>query len=55
MSLKLTIFLLVQSLSIQRLVVLHNHRRPKLSVRESQQRYEDLYGHPDKKPLSSVW
>ena len=27
-----------------------NHRRPKLSVRESQQKYKDLYGNPDKRP-----
>lgn len=26
------------------------HRRPKLSVRESQQKYKHLYGNPDKRP-----
>ena len=26
------------------------HMRPKLSVKESQQKYKDLYGNPDKRP-----
>ena len=26
------------------------HRRPKLSLRESQQKYKDLYGNPGKSP-----
>ena len=27
-----------------------DHRRPKLSVRESQQKYKELFENPDKRP-----
>ena len=28
----------------------YQHRRPKLSGKESQQKYKDLYGNPNKRP-----
>ena len=33
---------------------LTDHRLPKLSVRESQQKYKDLYGNPDKRPENII-
>ena len=30
------------------------HRRPKLSVRESQQKYKDLHGNPEKNPKKII-